>query len=215
MIPTLPSCISCNKQIRDAIFNSAFYPNLLIMLSAFIVLAIIVISLVYINTRGYIHLGQQQGEPNKLSRVPLNTAGMVLGIGLGGFADGIVLHQILQWHEMLSSKIPATNYIGKSVNMFWDGIFHAFCLIVVLIGVAMLWRASTLPTALKSSRLLTGGMLAGWAIFNLVEGIIDHHLLTLHNVIEYAPDHDIGNYLFLGISLIMLAFGRWLSRTST
>jgi uncharacterized membrane protein len=23
-----------------------------------------------------------------------------LGIGLGGFVDGIVLHQILQWHHM-------------------------------------------------------------------------------------------------------------------
>jgi uncharacterized membrane protein len=27
---------------------------------------------------------------------------LLLGIGLGGFFDGIVLHQILQWHHMLS-----------------------------------------------------------------------------------------------------------------
>ncbi len=25
------------------------------------------------------------------------SAGVILGIGLGGFADGIVLHQIMQW----------------------------------------------------------------------------------------------------------------------
>ena len=27
--------------------------------------------------------------------------GVVLGIGLGGFVDGIVLHQILRWHHMV------------------------------------------------------------------------------------------------------------------
>jgi uncharacterized membrane protein len=31
------------------------------------------------------------------------TAGILLGIGLGGFVDGIALHQIFQWHNMLSN----------------------------------------------------------------------------------------------------------------
>jgi uncharacterized membrane protein len=213
MIYILPGCISCNKQIQDAIFNSTFYPNLLVMLSAFIVLGIIFAILALINARARRRLQQTNGSAS-ISRVPLNTAGMVLGIGLGGFADGIVLHQILQWHEMLSAKVPATNYVGKSVNMFWDGIFHAFCFVVVLLGVALLWRASKLPSALKSGRLLVGGMLSGWGIFNIVEGVIDHQLLKLHNVMEYAPDHDVANFAFLGISFLMLLFGIWLSKTS-
>jgi uncharacterized membrane protein len=25
-----------------------------------------------------------------------------MGLGLGGFLDGIVLHQVLQWHHMLT-----------------------------------------------------------------------------------------------------------------
>ncbi|ELB87945.1 hypothetical protein Rwratislav_37287 [Rhodococcus wratislaviensis IFP 2016] len=29
--------------------------------------------------------------------------GIILGIGLGGFVDGILLHQLLQWHHMLTS----------------------------------------------------------------------------------------------------------------
>jgi uncharacterized membrane protein len=213
MIYILPGCISCNKQIQDAIFNSTFYPNLLVMLSAFIVLGIIFAILALINARARRRLQQTNGSAS-ISRVPLNTAGMVLGIGLGGFADGIVLHQILQWHEMLSAKVPATNYVGKSVNMFWDGIFHAFCFVVVLLGVALLWRASKLPSALNSGRLLVGGMLSGWGIFNIVEGVIDHQLLKLHNVMEYAPDHDVANFAFLGISFLMLLFGIWLSKTS-
>jgi hypothetical protein len=33
-------------------------------------------------------------------------AGVTLGIGLGGFLDGIVLHQIAQWHNMGSAVVP-------------------------------------------------------------------------------------------------------------
>ena len=36
----------------------------------------------------------------------LRNAGILLGLGLGGFLDGIVLHQLLQVHNMLSAKYP-------------------------------------------------------------------------------------------------------------
>lgn len=208
MLKLIPCCISCNKSIRDGIYGSTFYPNLFAMLSAFFVLAAIVMGLAYLNGRRYRMATIGSGR----SPVPLKTAGIVLGIGLGGFVDGIVLHQLLQWHEMLSAKIPATDYVGKSVNMFWDGIFHFFCLVVVMIGVAMLWRAVSRTGAFKSGRLLIGSMLSGWAIFNLVEGIIDHQLLKLHNVMEYALDHNFANYTFLIASLLMLVLGSWLAR---
>ncbi|GAA5038269.1 DUF2243 domain-containing protein [Actinopolymorpha pittospori] len=35
--------------------------------------------------------------------VSLQLPGLVLGVGLGRFVDGILLHQVLQWHHMLSS----------------------------------------------------------------------------------------------------------------
>lgn len=31
----------------------------------------------------------------------LTRAGITLGLGLGGFFDGIVLHQILGWHHLI------------------------------------------------------------------------------------------------------------------
>lgn len=40
------------------------------------------------------------------NRRPLIAAGAALGIGMGGFLDGIVLHQLLQVHNMLSAKYP-------------------------------------------------------------------------------------------------------------
>ena len=37
------------------------------------------------------------------------SAGILFGLGLGGFFDGIILHQVLQWHHMLTSAgIPRT-----------------------------------------------------------------------------------------------------------
>ena len=129
---------------------------------------------------------------------------MVTGIGLGGFIDGIVLHQILQVHEMLSNKIAATNYIGKSVNMFWDGIFYLFCLMVVITGIVLLWRLMERKDIDRSGKLFAAGLLAGWGLFNLVEGLIDHQWLKLHNVIEFAANHNWGNYIFLGVLVVML-----------
>lgn len=207
------SCPLCNRQIREGIYNSQFYPNLFTMLLAFVVLTIIVIVLTAISTAKHRHKMQAHPQLILLSPVPLTTAGTVLGIGIGGFIDGIILHQILQMHEMLSNKIPATDYIGKSINMFWDGIFHAFCLIVTIIGIILLWKVSKRSNADHSGRLLTAGLFLGWGIFNLVEGIIDHQILQLHNVIEYAHNHQPANYLFLGISVVMILFGYMIIRS--
>ncbi len=50
-------------------------------------------------------------------------AGMLIGIGMGGFVDGIVLHQIAQWHNMLSNVVPPHTMDAMRVNMTWDGLF--------------------------------------------------------------------------------------------
>lgn len=44
--------------------------------------------------------------------VPVGLPGIVLGVGLGGFFDGIVLHQVLQWHHMFSSVYPVDTVSG-------------------------------------------------------------------------------------------------------
>ena len=70
-------------------------------------------------------------------------AGILFGLGLGGFFDGIVLHQILQWHHMLTDAgYPATSVENLKINTFWDGLFHATTYIFVVMGLIVLWRAS-------------------------------------------------------------------------
>ena len=194
--------------------RSGIYPNLLIMLSAFLVLGLMVALLSALSAKRHrartaLLNGNLVGET---SPVPLLTAAMVLGIGLGGFIDGIFFHQIFQVHEMLSNKIPSTDYVGKSVNMFWDGIFHFFCLMVVLTGIILLWKLLQRKNTENSGKLLSGGLVLGWGLFNIVEGIINHHILKLHNVIEISENPDTGNFIFLGISALILIAGALLLR---
>ena len=59
-------------------------------------------------------------------------AGILIGIGMGGFVDGIVLHQIAEWHSMLSNIVPPHTMDTMPVNMMWDGLFHALTWIVTL-----------------------------------------------------------------------------------
>ena len=48
-------------------------------------------------------------------------SGYLLGFALGGFFDGIVLHQVLQWHHMLTSAgFPPDSVENLEVNTFAD-----------------------------------------------------------------------------------------------
>lgn len=135
---------------------------------------------------------------------PIATAGVVLGIGLGGFVDGILLHQILQWHSMLSSLVPPTDLVAMKYNMIWDGLFHALTWTTCAVGVGLLFRAGCRADAVWSGRVLVGAMVAGWGVFNLVEGVIDHQVLAIHHV--HPGDHqlawDLGFLLIGGVGFI-------------
>jgi uncharacterized membrane protein len=143
---------------------------------------------------------------------PLLTAGVLFGLGLGGFFDGIVLHQILQWHHLVTSAgFPPTSVENLQVNTFWDGLFHAATYVLTVLGIVALWRTSRRPDLVWSGRALLGAFLIGWGIFNLVEGLIDHQILGIHHVNETAPPEqwllwDIG---FLAWGVLMLV-GGWL-----
>src|SRR3954454_19243041 len=71
------------------------------------------------------------------------SAGILFGLGLGGFFDGIVLHQLLQWHHMVTSAgYPPDDVQNLKVNTFWDGLFHASTYIFVVLGLVILWRTA-------------------------------------------------------------------------
>jgi uncharacterized membrane protein len=137
------------------------------------------------------------------------TAGLLLGIGLGGFVDGITLHQIMQWHNMGSAVLPPVTMEAMSQNMAWDGSFHAATLVLTVIGVVMLWSEGQNRKLPPSLSVLFGQMILGWGLFNLVEGIIDHHLLQLHHVRDMPTHIPFYDWIFLavgGIGFILLGW---------
>jgi uncharacterized membrane protein len=135
------------------------------------------------------------------------SSGVVLGIGLGGFADVILLHQIAQWHNMGSAVLPPTTMEAMSQNMRWDGLFHLLTWAVTLTGVYMLWHEVRAGQTAPTARVLSGQMLFGWGTFNLVEGVIDHHVLQLHHVRDIPFHVPLYDWVFLaagGIGFILL-----------
>ncbi|MBX6381402.1 MAG: DUF2243 domain-containing protein [Microbispora sp.] len=151
----------------------------------------------------------------------LRLPGILLGVGLGGFVDGILFHQLLQWHHMLSGtdddRIGVKFYdprtvSGLEMNTLWDGLFHVVCWLAVLSGLAVLYsRITHERRRVWTSRVLWGWVLAGWGIFNLVEGVLDHHILAIHHV-RGGPHQlwwDVG---FLVLGALLLAVGYLLRR---
>ena len=112
---------------------------------------------------------------------------VLLGLGLGGLFDGIEIHQILQWHHMVSEVEPVTTVAGLKANTLGDGLFHAATYVFTVVGLLMLWRGTRGSHLTLSTKLLIGGLLVGWGTFNLVEGVVDHMLLGVHHVNETAP----------------------------
>lgn len=140
------------------------------------------------------------------SRGILIAGATLLGIGLGGFVDGIVFHQILQWHHMLSSIVAPDDLASMQYNMAWDGVFHAFTWVLTVVGLGLLWRAGQRADVPWSSRTFAGSLLFGWGLFNLLEGLINHHIVQIHHV-RPGPNElwwDIG---FLGVGLVLVAVG--------
>jgi len=132
--------------------------------------------------------------------------GLLLGIGLGGFIDGIVLHQVLQWHHMLSalSSHPVTTVAGLEANTLADGVFHLATWISVVVGSSLFFAAWRDGRLAPPWRTQLGLLLAGWGLFNLVEGLIDHQLLAVHHVRD-----DLGGPIVWDLGF--LAFGAGLS----
>jgi uncharacterized membrane protein len=127
----------------------------------------------------------------------------VLGLGLGGFIDGIVLHQILQWHHMLTGDNggePMDTVAGLETNTLVDGFFHLATWVLVVAAMLLTVRAWQLRQLAPPWRTHLGLLLGGWGAFNLVEGLIDHQLLGIHHVRD-----DLGAPL--GWDLAFLAFG--------
>ncbi|HEV2123864.1 MAG TPA: DUF2243 domain-containing protein, partial [Chloroflexota bacterium] len=122
--------------------------------------------------------------------------------------------QILQWHHMLTDAgFPASSVEGLMVNTFWDGMFHATTYLFTIAGVILLWRGLHQAQERLPFQTLIGGILVGWGLFNLVEGIVNHHLLGIHHV-RPGPNQLWWDLGFLIWGAVMLLVGWRLIRAA-
>ena len=131
-------------------------------------------------------------------RRPWPKYALLLGIAFGGFFDGILLHQILQWHHLLS-LIPAVTDLRMQV--LWDGYFHLLMYVFALLGLWGLWRVRLRQEEI-SRRSLLGALMAGFGIWHMLDGLLSHWLLGIHRIkidSQMPLAWDVGWFLVFGL----------------
>ncbi|MFN3429721.1 MAG: DUF2243 domain-containing protein, partial [Candidatus Sericytochromatia bacterium] len=102
-------------------------------------------------------------------------ASFLLGFGLGGFLDGIFLHQLLQWHNMISNVLPPNTLANLRTNVFADGLFNLAMWGVVAAGVAVMWRTLQKgQSRLIGTRSFIGWWRVGWGALNHGDTVTIH-----------------------------------------
>ena len=103
---------------------------------------------------------------------------LLLGIALGGFFDGILLHQILQWHHLLSL---VSGVDDLRAQVLWDGYFHVLVYLLAVLGLWGLWRAHARGAGIRGLPLL-GVLTAGFGLWHILDSVLSHWLLGIHRI---------------------------------
>jgi len=145
-------------------------------------------------------------SPADRARRPL----LLTGFGLGAFADGIVLHQVLQWHHLVVEYRSADDLEGLEVNTLWDGLFHVGAWLVVVAGLLWLLIGRSPPAALGLRRV-TGHLLIGWGAFHVVDQVVFHLLFAAHHI-RMVEDYQLYDWGYTAIGVVLIAIGLRLVR---
>lgn len=133
----------------------------------------------------------------------------LLGMSLGGFFDGVLLHQILQWHHLLS-LVPGMADIRLQV--LWDGYFHALMYLLAVLALWGLWRAQRRHEAVSGPRLL-GALLVGFGLWHVIDALVSHWALGIHRIRVDVDDPMLWDLAWLaGFGLGPMAIGWFLTR---
>jgi len=142
-------------------------------------------------------------------RHPFVISGIVLGMGLAGFFDGIVLHQILQWHHLVcvTEHCRPTSIEHLERQNTQDGYFHLAMLLLTTVGSYRVFRTASRPDVPRDANAILGPVLCGAGLFNFVEGLISHQILGIHHVRPGAPYEFAADMGFLASGVILATIG--------
>jgi uncharacterized membrane protein len=104
--------------------------------------------------------------------------GLLTGVGVAGFVDETVFHQLLHWHHFYDRSTPAWGLVS-------DGLFHAaswVCMVAGLFVFADLRRRGAWHPPWQAA-----GFCLGLGGFQLWDGVIQHKWWHLHQI-RYGVD---------------------------
>ncbi len=107
----------------------------------------------------------------------LLVATFALGFALSGFFDGVLLHQILQWHHLLSALDGDLRF-----QIAADGWYHVLMYAVAAWGLWQLWKARGALASDRSGRLVAAWSLIGFGAWHVVDALGSHWLLGIHRI---------------------------------
>jgi len=146
------------------------------------------------------------------SRRTLARAGFILGVALGGFFDGILLHQVLQWHHLLS-LVEGEALRDIRNQILADGAFHVAMYGVAAAGLWLLWRGRAGFAGSGSDLRLLGSAVLGFSVWQFADVVLFHWILGIHRIrvdVSNPLVWDIGWMMVFGVPALILAL--WLIR---
>lgn len=144
----------------------------------------------------------------------LSWAGYLLGFGLGGFFDGILLHQVLQWHHLLIS-VKGPVFQNIETQILADGLFHVLMYIIAMVGLWLLWRSRKEYAESGADRHLLGSAFIGFGVWHILDSILSHWILGIHRIrvdSENVLFWDLLWFFVFGIVFVVIG---WIVRKRT
>jgi uncharacterized membrane protein len=136
----------------------------------------------------------------------LRIPAFLLGFALGGFFDGILFHQVLQWHHLLSLWAPAETL---EFQVLWDGMFHAAHYAIAAVGLWLLWRRRRAAAEAGAGRVLAGWAWLGFGVWHLLDVVLNHWILAMHRARIGVENPLAWDMIFVALGIAGLAIG-WL-----
>jgi uncharacterized membrane protein len=124
-------------------------------------------------------------------------SGVLVGLGVAGFVDETVFHQLLHWHHFYDKSTPAAGLVS-------DGLFHAFSWFATVAGLFLLVAARR-EGPVTGARWW-GGLMAGAGAFQLYDGTVQHKLLRLHQI-RYGVDLSPYDWTWNVLAAVLLVAG--------
>lgn len=137
----------------------------------------------------------------------LTWAGYLLGFGLGGFFDGVLLHQVLQWHHLLS-LVDSPMLDDLRSQVLADGLFHVLMYLFAAAGLWQLWRSRSEFARPGADRWLLGSALIGFAVWHILDSVLSHWVLGIHRIKIDSPNPLLWDLIwFFAFGVVVLIAG--------